>query len=70
MANADNSLALVMGVADFKHEREGFMFSTDHLTRVELPRDLSEDDVQRMRRDFELLAEAIRDYPTEMRNLF
>jgi hypothetical protein len=43
--------------------------STDHVTRVQLPNRLSAEDVERMRRDFELLATALRDHPTEMRDL-
>jgi len=64
-----NTMALVLGVVDFSHDREGFVLSTDHLTRVQLPSRLSAEDIQRMRTDFELLATALRDYPTEMTSL-
>ena len=42
---------------------------TEGAVSVQLPSRLSTEDVQRMRGDFELLAAALRDYPTEMTNL-
>jgi hypothetical protein len=56
-------------VVNFGRDQEGFTLSTDHVTRVQLPNRLSAEDVERMRRDFELLATALRDHPTEMRDL-
>ena len=64
-----NTMTLVVGIANVSQDRDGFVLSTDKQIRVQLPSQLSTEDVQRMRRDFELLAAALRDYPTEMKNL-
>ena len=64
-----NTMTLVLGITNFRQDQEGFILSTDKQTRVQLPSELSTEDVQRMRRDFELLAAALRDHPTEMKNL-
>ena len=67
--DAGNTMTLVLGIVDFSHYRNGLVQATDHLTRVQLPSRLSTEDVQRMGKDFELLAAAFREHPTEMTSL-
>jgi hypothetical protein len=62
--------ALVLGIVSFSHDKAGLAMSTDHVTRVQLPNRLSTEDVQRMQKDYELLASVLRDHPEEMKNLF
>jgi hypothetical protein len=63
------TMTLALGVTNVSHKLHDVDVSTDHLTRLQLPNRMSRQDVRRMQRDFEILAEALREHPTEMANL-
>ncbi|MFF1613244.1 hypothetical protein ACFVYA_36225 [Amycolatopsis sp. NPDC058278] len=63
---AATTVTLMMGITDYAYDAQGLAMSTDHLTRVRLPEQFAAEDIARMRTDFELLAKAMRDHPSEM----
>lgn len=64
-----DTLTLVCGTVGFERTDHGLAMSSDHINRVRVPDRFSQQDIQRIQRDYELLADMFRDHPTEMASM-
>lgn len=59
-------LHVVAGLAGVVGMRGDFRSISDHIQRLEIPRDIKREDAERAQRDCEILAARLRDHPEEM----
>ncbi|MFC8393628.1 hypothetical protein [Streptomyces sp. NPDC057238] len=62
----DDTLTLICGAVGFERDQHGLTMTSDHVNRVQVPTRFSPEDIQRIQRDYELLAGMFRDHPGEM----
>jgi hypothetical protein len=55
-----------VGLAGFSHTTEGFKVAKDRIFRIALPKGFSPEDIERMQRDFEILAGILQKHPEEI----
>jgi hypothetical protein len=55
-----------VGLAGFSHTTAGFEVATDRILRIAVPQKFSLENIKRMQRDFEILAEILQKHPEEM----
>ncbi|SRR6266542_4096493 len=68
-AQVNDTLTLICGFVDVERSNHAFPMLMDRINRVRLPSRFSPEDIQRIRRDFELLAGLFKDHPEEMASL-